>query len=184
MRSSHKNLRGEKESFIRITVRHPCIPLTLFAKRNNAGLFLTSISFGRVGRVKAMHGVAVQESNDPALKKYAGKIKGFLDGRTGSLDKIPLDLAWCTEFQKKVLGAARKIPRGATISYSELAGKAGYPAAVRAAASVMRGNRFPLVIPCHRVIGKDGAIGGFMGAKTGRPVALKKKLLARERLSF
>jgi methylated-DNA-[protein]-cysteine S-methyltransferase len=66
------------------------------------------------------------------------------------------------------------------IIYGELAENAGYPKAIRAAASVMRNNRFPLVIPCHRVIGKGGRIGGFMGATTGSAVALKKKLLRRE----
>jgi methylated-DNA-[protein]-cysteine S-methyltransferase len=173
-----------KERFLRTSVRHPLVPLTLFARRNEAGLFLTSIVFSRVGRAKTIRSVAGRESNDPQLKIFAQKIREFLDGRTKSLDKIPLDMSWCTEFQKKVLCAARKIPRGETISYSELAERAGFPKAVRAAASVMRSNRFPLVIPCHRVIGKNGAIGGFMGAKTGRPVALKKKLLARERQAF
>ena len=173
-----------KESFLRIAVHHPAIPLTLFAKRNEACLFLTLVAFGRVESAKAMPGVAVRESNDPQLRQIAEKIKGFLDGRTPSLDKIPLDMSWCTEFQKKVLHAARNIPWGTTVSYSELAEKAGFPKAVRAAASVMRSNRFPLVIPCHRVIGKNGAIGGFMGAKTGRPIALKRKLLARERQAF
>jgi methylated-DNA-[protein]-cysteine S-methyltransferase len=122
----------------------------------------------------------VQTHYSAALNEIVRKIRGFLSGRLIPLDSIPLDLSWCTEFQKKVLSAARKIPRGQVRTYAELAKMAGYPAAVRAAASVMRQNRFPLVIPCHRVIGKNRTIGGFMGVKTGKPIILKKKLLDLE----
>jgi O-6-methylguanine DNA methyltransferase len=114
------------------------------------------------------------------MKKYSDLIRAYLDGQITRFDSIPLDFSWCTGFQKKVLSAARRIPRGRVVSYSVLAKNAGYPNAVRAAASVMRNNRFPLVIPCHRVVGKNGSLGGFMGAMRGKPVVLKKKFLALE----
>ncbi|MBN1129711.1 MAG: MGMT family protein, partial [Chitinispirillaceae bacterium] len=67
---------------------------------------------------------------------------------------------------------------------ARLAEMAGFPGAARAAASVMRKNPFPLVIPCHRVVRSDGSVGGFMGKRKGAAVALKKRLLAREQNLF
>jgi methylated-DNA-[protein]-cysteine S-methyltransferase len=57
---------------------------------------------------------------------------------------------------------------------------AGYPKAARAAAAVMRHNRFPLIVPCHRVVAAGFKLGGFMGATSGAPVRLKQKLLSHE----
>lgn len=55
------------------------------------------------------------------------------------------------------------IPRGETLSYGEVAVRAGHPRAARAVGNAMRSNRFPLLIPCHRVIKADGTLGGFGG---------------------
>jgi len=93
-----------------------------------------------------------------------------------------VDFSSGTPFTKKVLRAAGRIPWGETISYAELARRAGRPRAARGAATVMRNNRFPLIIPCHRVIKSNGKIGGFMGKQTGAPIELKKQLLERERI--
>jgi O-6-methylguanine DNA methyltransferase len=166
-----------REKTFTAIVSHRVVDVTVCAKKTIAGIIVESISLGfrkRAGRRVR------QQTNGGELEEYANQIRGFLDARIGSLDKVPLDLSWCTEFQKKVLMAARRIPRGSVVTYSDLAKNAGYPKAVRAAASVMRNNRFPLVIPCHRVVGKNCGIGGFMGAKSGEPVLLKKKLLALE----
>jgi methylated-DNA-[protein]-cysteine S-methyltransferase len=166
-----------QKDLIRVTFHHPLVNCTLFARKNGSGCVVVTVAFGVH---KKVDGFFMPESNDPRLREYAAMIKGLLNGKIRSLDAISLDTAWCTTFQKKVLLSARKIPWGSVISYGELAENAGYPKAIRAAASVMRNNRFPLVIPCHRVIGKGGRIGGFMGATTGSAVALKKKLLRRE----
>lgn len=68
-----------------------------------------------------------------------------------------------TEFQKRVLQEMAKIPFGRTISYGELAARAGSPQACRAAGQVCHTNPLALVIPCHRVIGKNGSLTGFGG---------------------
>jgi methylated-DNA-[protein]-cysteine S-methyltransferase len=57
---------------------------------------------------------------------------------------------------------------------------AGRPKAVRAAASVMRHNDYPIVIPCHRVVRTDGTVGGFMGKSRGSSIELKRRLLRHE----
>jgi O-6-methylguanine DNA methyltransferase len=166
-----------QENLIRVTFYHPLVNCTLFARKNNSGCVVVKVAFGVHEKVD---GFFTPESPDPGLRKYAKMIQGLLNGKKNSLDAIPLDTTWCTMFQKKVLCTARKIPWGSVISYGELAMKAGYPKAIRAAASVMRNNRFPLIVPCHRVIGNGGRIGGFMGATQGSAVMLKKKLLCGE----
>jgi methylated-DNA-[protein]-cysteine S-methyltransferase len=85
-----------------------------------------------------------------------------------------------TDFQRKVLDACRAIPPGETLSYAELAVIAGAPGAARAVGNVMRTNRIPLVIPCHRVVGSGGSLGGY-SAPDG--LAMKRKLLEREATS-
>lgn len=115
------------------------------------------------------------------LNEIASKIRGFLDGKSLDLSKIPLCMDSFSNFERDILKAARSIPFGKTVSYSDLAAMAGYPKAVRAVASVMRKNRFPLVIPCHRVIRKNGHWGGFHGEQYGDAVELKKRLIEMEK---
>ena len=100
---------------------------------------------------------------------------------TGKPLKLPYDLTQGTPLQRAVWIALTRIPHGQTISYSQLAEQVGFPRAVRAVASACAANPLPLVIPCHRVVTKDGALGGFsLGG-----LAVKEKLLAVEsRLQF
>lgn len=74
---------------------------------------------------------------------------------------VPYHLAQGTALQRSVWIALTKIPYGETISYTALAERVGFPRAVRAVASACAANPLPLVIPCHRVIAKDGTLGGF-----------------------
>lgn len=82
-----------------------------------------------------------------------------------------------TPFQKKVWQALKKIPKGATITYKELAKRVGKPDAVRAVANAVGANPFPVAIPCHRVIRSDGSLGGYSGKggmKTKRYLLIKE----------
>ncbi len=80
-------------------------------------------------------------------------------------------------FARRVLTVCRRVRFGETISYGELAEKAGSAGAARAAGNALAGNPLPLIIPCHRVICADGRIGGF--SATGA-VLLKKRMLTLE----
>ncbi len=111
---------------------------------------------------------------------WAQNIRGFLDGKIVRFPYIPLQISSLTPFQRQVLYAARTVRWGSTVSYAQLAQMAGYKTAIRAVASVMSSNPFPLIIPCHRVIRSDGSVGGFMKQTEGGLVDLKKKLLQRE----
>ena len=123
---------------------------------------------------------ADNSATDPFIITVKKSIIAFLDGRIKDLSDLPIDLSFYTPFARQTLLAARSIPWGKAVSYAGLAEMAGNPGAARAAASVMRNNPLPLIIPCHRVIRSDGSAGGFMGKREGREVELKVRLLARE----
>jgi len=82
--------------------------------------------------------------------------KGDLSGLWRALRSKRLDLTGYTPFQLKVYAALRKVPAGKTLTYGELAKRAGYPGAARAVGTAMRKNRLPVVIPCHRVVPASG----------------------------
>ena len=84
-----------------------------------------------------------------------------------------------TDFQKSVWNVLREIPYGSTWSYQDQAVKLNHPRAVRAVASANGKNRIAIVIPCHRVIGKDGSLTGYGGG-----LERKKWLLEHERKNF
>lgn len=89
----------------------------------------------------------------------------------------PLALDRLTPFGRQVLNACRNIPPGRTRTYSDLASETGRPSAARAVGGVMAANPVPLIVPCHRVLRTDGALGGF-SAPGG--TATKQRLLRHE----
>lgn len=88
---------------------------------------------------------------------------------------IPIHLEG-TQFQMKVWQELLKIPYGRTVSYSELARRVGKPTACRAAAQACHNNPVALIVPCHRVIGKSGALTGYAGG-----LKIKSRLLVMEK---
>lgn len=98
-----------------------------------------------------------------------------LAGENVSLSGIPMDWDGFTDFQKRVWCAALTIPYAQTRTYGWIAEHAGQPGAARAAGSALGANPLPLIVPCHRIIKSNGALGGFgMGAD------IKKLLLDNE----
>jgi O-6-methylguanine DNA methyltransferase len=85
----------------------------------------------------------------------------YFAGTRKSFD-LPLDMQG-TPFQKRIWTTLQNIPYGQTISYSEEASRIGNPKAARAAASANRANLISIIIPCHRVIAKDGTLAGYGG---------------------
>ena len=110
----------------------------------------------------------------PVLKS---KLIEFASGRRVSFDNIRVRTEHRTEFQQRVIVATRAIGFGETISYGELAERAGSPNAARAVGSVMASNEVLIIIPCHRVLASGGKLGGF-SAPQG--VDLKRRLLDLE----
>lgn len=111
--------------------------------------------------------------------ELADRFAAYFAGHPSDFRDVELDLDGSTPFQRALGGALRSIPYGETVTYGELAALAGSPNAARAAGTFCAGNRFPLVVPCHRVVAADG-IGGF--GSLG--VAYKRRLLELEGVTF
>lgn len=106
--------------------------------------------------------------------RWVRAIVRHLAGTQPQLD-LPTEVV-ATAFQRRVWEALRSIPRGKTRSYSEIAHEIGQPRAVRAVARACATNPAAIVVPCHRVIGSDGSLGGYRWG-----IERKKLLLDRER---
>ena len=105
----------------------------------------------------------------------ADRLRAFFAGEPVSFDDVELDLEWCTPFQLAVAETLRRVPRGEVVTYGELAALAGYPGAQRAAGTFCAHNRFPVVVPCHRVVAAMG-----IGSYGSQGIEYKRRLLALE----
>jgi methylated-DNA-[protein]-cysteine S-methyltransferase len=109
----------------------------------------------------------------------AERVRRYFGGARDSFEDVELELAWCTAFQRRVVEALRSIPYGETATYGEIAALAGHPNAQRAVGSVCAGNRFALVVPCHRVVAAEG-LGSYGSLGPG----YKQRLLEVEGVVF
>jgi len=105
----------------------------------------------------------------------ADRLSAYFAGAPREFEDVALDLSWCTSFQLAVVDALRAVRRGDTVTYGELAALAGHPGAQRAAGSFCAANRFPIIVPCHRVV----AAGG-LGSYGSLGIDFKRRLLALE----
>ncbi len=102
----------------------------------------------------------------PTARKPAGPIvdaddlvehiRRYFAGDRVTFTAVDLDLDWCTPFQRAIAEVLRNVPYGETVSYGELAALAGHPNAQRAAGTFCAQNRFPIFLPCHRVVAASG----------------------------
>lgn len=99
----------------------------------------------------------------PMLDELAAQLDDYFSGRRDTFDLLLV--APGTPFQQRVWAVLRGIPSGATISYEELAARAGRPGAQRAAGTANGANRLALLIPCHRVVRKSGEVGNYGGGR-------------------
>jgi methylated-DNA-[protein]-cysteine S-methyltransferase len=113
------------------------------------------------------------------VSELVDDLQRFAEGEPVDFSHVVLDLDHLTPFAKQVVAACREIHWGETRSYGELAEGCGAPGAARAVGTVMAKNRFPLIVPCHRVLAAGGAIGGY-SAPDG--LIMKRRLLAMEHL--
>ena len=111
-------------------------------------------------RAYGKDGYRLDPARDPGGLTTA--MRAYFKGDLAAIDKLPVE-APGTPFQKSVWHELRKIRRGRTISYAELARRVGKPKAVRAAGLANGQNPISIVVPCHRVIGSDGTLTGYGG---------------------
>lgn len=106
-----------------------------------------------------------------ALQPYIEDIQAYTNKQRKTFN-VPLDLQG-TPFQMAVWQALQEIPYGETVSYSAVAEKIGKPTAVRAVGGAIGANPVMIVVPCHRVIGKNGQLTGFGGGLDMKSYLLK-----------
>jgi len=126
-----------------------------------------------VGSLRAEYPAAELARATDADDRLVDAVVAHVEG-TARANDLPLDLK-ATAFQWQVWRALQRIPEGATRSYQEIARELGHPSAARAVARACASNRVAVLIPCHRVVRGDGALGGYRWG-----VARKAALLARE----
>jgi methylated-DNA-[protein]-cysteine S-methyltransferase len=115
------------------------------------------------------------EGGDAVCKQ----LQDFLAGAEVEFSLDDLDFTGIGSFARRVLTADHAITRGRVMTYGGLAARLGVPGGGRAVGNVMARNPFPLIIPCHRVVGSGGDLHGFGG---GLP--MKRALLAMEGIAF
>ena len=119
-------------------------------------------------------GVRPEWRRDPAaFAPVVAQLDAYFTGEARAFD-LPIALGG-TPFQRAVWLQLARIPFGATLSYAELAARAGRPGAARAAGAANARNPISIVLPCHRVVGTSGALTGYAGG-----VARKRWLLEHE----
>ncbi len=108
------------------------------------------------------------------MLETVGQLNDYLAGNRQAFD-LPIRIHGGTPFQRSVWQALQAIPYGETTSYAAIADAIGRPSAVRAVGGAIGRNPLGIVIPCHRVVGKDGSMTGYTGG-----LARKKTLLSLE----
>lgn len=116
-----------------------------------------------------------QEGMNPHLATLHAQLQCYFRGEDVSFRDERLDLRGTTEFLARVWDVVRAIPRGQVRSYGWVAQQVGSPHGARAVGRAMATNPFPIVVPCHRVVGKHGQLTGFGGG-----LDMKSRLLAME----
>jgi methylated-DNA-[protein]-cysteine S-methyltransferase len=106
-------------------------------------------------------------------------MQAYLGGEVVDLSLDLLEMGLCGAFQQRVLLAEYAIPRGSVSTYGRIAAHLDAPRAARAVGTALGRNPFPIVIPCHRAVRSDGALGGYRG---GLP--MKRALLQMEGIAF
>ncbi len=124
-------------------------------------------------------GTKSRTTSDPpvAVQRVIDAIVSLLDGEPVDLTWVPVDMSGVPEFNRRVYEAARSIPVGSTATYGDIAGLLGSPNASRAVGKALARNPFAIVVPCHRVVGAGGEVGGF---SAGGGVNTKMRMLAIE----
>ncbi|MFI7387602.1 methylated-DNA--[protein]-cysteine S-methyltransferase [Streptomyces sp. NPDC049813] len=129
-----------------------------------------------LGRLGSRFGTAPAEApHDPVLAEAARQLAEYFAGRRRDF-ALPLDWSLSAGFNREVLRElATGVPYGTVVGYGELARRVGLPRAAQAVGAAMGSNPLPVVVACHRVVERDGGIGGFGGG-----LETKRKLLALE----
>lgn len=146
-----------------------------------AGDVVQQLTFGHPSAAAAQRALGRRVSRDTVSGKpdtsLVRRLRAYASGKPEDFRDVPVDFGRVSRFWRRVLNQCRKIPLAHTLSYAELAKKAGYPRAARAVGNCMAGNQIPLIVPCHRVVCSDGRTGSYSAPGGGQ---MKRRLLAAE----
>ncbi len=123
---------------------------------------------------------AAEATPPPVVRRVIDQVLTLLQDGTTELAGIAVDLAAVPDFHRQVYDIARTVPPGQTITYGEIAKRLGVPHEAREVGQALGRNPVAIIVPCHRVLGADGKMGGF-SANGG--VATKRRMLEIERAS-
>jgi O-6-methylguanine DNA methyltransferase len=150
-----------------------------WGERGLVGVQLPEASEARTrARMRRRFPGAPEAPPPPSVQRAIEGIVQLLQGDAIDLAAVALDMAGVPSFDRRVYEVARTIPTGATLSYGDIATRLSAPGEARAVGQALGQNPFPLVVPCHRVLGAGGKVGGF-SANGG--IATKLRLLSIER---
>ena len=142
---------------------------------------LQRLVFGYASQCRALDAIGGQVTDvhwlDESLRDLVQRLQAVAEGAEDDFLDVELDLHDRTTFQRAVIDHCRQIRRGQVLTYGQLAARAGHPRSARAVGNVMATNRVPLIVPCHRVVGAGGNLGGF-SAPQG--LQMKRRLLRLE----
>lgn len=173
-------LRGGKGMRISYTIVNSQLGRLLVAATEK-GVSAVSIGKSDVALEDALnveYPAAEIRRDETGLEEYVSALLKYVDGRQANLN-LPLDVR-VTAFQWRVYETLRGIPHGQTRSYAEVAENIGHPKAVRAVAHACASNPTALIIPCHRVVRKNGHPGGYRwGTQTKRALLAKEQVAAK-----
>ena len=126
-------------------------------------LGLSRLAFGQHAEEKSQASV-VSIGATAGPRALASALAEYFDGGELEFALAHIDWTGTPVFHRRVLEHCAQIPRAQTLSYGKLASAVGSPGAARAVGQAMARNRWPLVIPCHRVLGHSGRLTGYSGA--------------------
>lgn len=162
-------------SLVQTRVDGPLGPMVLAASAQGlAGVWFVGQQHFPPQAAEGAQAWAMQPEH-PVLQAATAQLADYMAGQRQHFD-LPLDLSYGTAFQQAVWQALLGVTVGQTCSYTELAQRAGHPQAVRAVGAAIGRNPLSVVVPCHRVVGANGALTGYAGG-----LAKKSALLALER---
>jgi methylated-DNA-[protein]-cysteine S-methyltransferase len=145
------------------------------------GIAAVQLPEGRDTATRARAAARVPEAAEAVpprdVQRAIDDITLLFSGQARALDQVILDLESVSPFARRVYEAARAVPPGATTSYGELAQRLGEPRKARAVGQALGRNPFAVVVPCHRVLGAGGRLGGF---SVSGGVTAKQRLLVLE----
>jgi AraC family transcriptional regulator of adaptative response/methylated-DNA-[protein]-cysteine methyltransferase len=171
--------RGGENMEIRYTVT-PCplgLVLVAATERGISALYLGDSKRKLEGELRREFPRATIAEDRKGLGRWVEAVVEHLRGKQPKLD-LPLDLQ-ATAFERRVWEELRKIPYGATRTYTEIARAIGKPRAVRAVARACAMNPASIVIPCHRVVRSDGQLAGYRWGLDRKRALLKKEKAAK-----